>query len=181
MSRLKLTRNDFEKYGYTKDCPKCADTDAHRPFTGKKHTEICRYRIYSEFERCNDPKHRRVREELGVDDKPHEMPPRDQIDATAPEFQEILPDKAGKGKSKTVSAEPPTPMPAPPSPAPSYAPTTPADVDLVEASERMEIENAELERQMNDSGAPGMEWEDGRGPYDLDMMPEDGDAKWSRQ
>ena len=81
--RLRLTRNDFLKYGFTDDCPKCANMQTGRTLDSGNHSEACRYRMYADFEKNEDPKWRRVRTELGMDDK-YEAPPKDQIDLEAP-------------------------------------------------------------------------------------------------
>ena len=60
IQRIRLTKNDFKNYGYTGDCPKCIEMKAGSRFSARHHTEMCRYRIYSEFEKHSDPKWRQV-------------------------------------------------------------------------------------------------------------------------
>lgn len=52
--RVRVTQADFKNYGYSDNCPRCADLQAGHNRTNKPHTEACRLRIYGEFE-ANDP------------------------------------------------------------------------------------------------------------------------------
>ena len=171
IQRIRLTKNDFKNYGYTDDCPKCIEMKAGNPFSVRSHTEMCKYRIYSEFEKHSDPKWHQVQAEIRMKDK-HVAPPRDQIDASGPELSELLPDHFGTdptGIETPKASRPSTPRndssreAQPPSPVPSYAPTSPGHgisdedlADIVNTSERMEVEQDDVD-PMQDYG-----------PYDLD-------------
>ena len=65
LQRMKITRNDLLRYGYSEGCPKCADMRNGNLLTNKAHSDECRYRIYADFEANDDPKGRQVQEELG--------------------------------------------------------------------------------------------------------------------
>ena len=51
VQRIRITKNDLMRYGYSDDCPKCQDLRKNQIFTGKHHSEMCRYRLYAEFQK----------------------------------------------------------------------------------------------------------------------------------
>ena len=59
-NRIRITKNNLLRYGHIHDCPKCIDLHANKNFTGRRHTEECRWRLYSECKSNNDPKWRTV-------------------------------------------------------------------------------------------------------------------------
>ena len=56
VQRIRITKNDLMRYGYSANCPKCADMQKNNNLTLKHHTEKCRWRLYKEFQANNDPK-----------------------------------------------------------------------------------------------------------------------------
>ena len=174
--RLRLTRNDFRKYGWTPECGKCKEMKANRPFTNNPHTEDCRYRIYDEFRKHNDPKWRKAMEELGITE-PHPQPQKEHIDTEGREvgdlFHEPPPDDSH-------GVETPTGLPreiAPSSPAPSYAPTSPGQGNEAEEADG-DRHDMDLENHLQRDGG---DWNPDYGPYDLEdfdmgrMDEDDGD------
>ena len=85
-SRIRITKNDLLRYGFTHDCPKCNDVQANNNFTGRRHTEECRWRLYSESESNNDPKWRTVGRELGLVDQYQHPKPAEVDDRAAEEL-----------------------------------------------------------------------------------------------
>ena len=54
--RVRITRQDLVKYGFTKDCRRCANVEAGKHLMKETHSEVCRLRIYSDWESQKDPK-----------------------------------------------------------------------------------------------------------------------------
>ena len=46
---VKPVRKDFETYGFSDNCPKCQDLRDGVQRSGKKHTDLCRLRMYCRF------------------------------------------------------------------------------------------------------------------------------------
>ena len=77
--RLKITKNDLDKYGFTPGCRKCKAIQDGRQLSGLVHSDECRYRLYAEYESHNDPKWVKARQEIGLDgDYTH--PPVEQVE-----------------------------------------------------------------------------------------------------
>ena len=62
--RIRITRADLDKYGYTDGCPRCEAIKAGNHATEKNHTEWCRIRVYGEREKAGDPKRQRLSTQL---------------------------------------------------------------------------------------------------------------------
>ena len=54
--RIRITKADLVKYGYTDGCPRCSDLRGGAKDSTHNHTEDCRFRVYGEWEAHNDPK-----------------------------------------------------------------------------------------------------------------------------
>ena len=48
--RIRITRSDLDKYGFTDGCPLCEAIKAGKHATEKDHTEWCRIRVYDAWE-----------------------------------------------------------------------------------------------------------------------------------
>ena len=64
--RAKLTKQDFEKYGYTEGCIGCRHTERHGK-TNYGHNELCRRRIEGELKK--DESGRQRVERCGIEDQ----------------------------------------------------------------------------------------------------------------
>ena len=73
--RLRITKHDLSKYGYTTGCRRCNELRAGRIHTKDNHSEECRSRIYSEWEANNDVKWVRAQQELGLNSDHADGPP----------------------------------------------------------------------------------------------------------
>ena len=77
---MRITMKDLKRYCFTPGCPRCADMERGHTRTNKHHKDECRLRMYSEYERNDDPKWRAVKhllepkeiqsEHVVVDDEP---------------------------------------------------------------------------------------------------------------
>ena len=65
--RIRITKQDLVKYGYSPGCKRCLDIQAGKHLTREHHSEECRYRLYSEFETHHDAKWESAKRELGID------------------------------------------------------------------------------------------------------------------
>lgn len=54
--RIRITQADFEKYGYSHECPRCEALRGGAPDTNKNHSGDCRPQIYGKWEARDDPK-----------------------------------------------------------------------------------------------------------------------------
>lgn len=54
--RIRITKADLVKYGYTPGCPRCAALQGGAKDPACHHTEECRFRIDGEWESHGDPK-----------------------------------------------------------------------------------------------------------------------------
>ena len=54
--RIRITKADLDKYGFTSGCPRCADLQSGARDSTHNHSEDCRFRIYGEWEAKSDPK-----------------------------------------------------------------------------------------------------------------------------
>ena len=91
VQRIRITKNDFMRDGYS-DCRKRQDSRNNQIFTGKHHSEMCRYRLYAEFQKGNDPEWREAAQELGIAED-FQFPARGSIDADPGVVEELLGDQ----------------------------------------------------------------------------------------
>ena len=75
--RVRITRADLRKYGYSEGCPRCADLQAGRNRTNSHHSEGCRVRIYGEYEAKDPIKWRAVNRQM---EKDSEVPDDNRVD-----------------------------------------------------------------------------------------------------
>ena len=73
--RVRITRQDLVKHGFSKDCRLCVDLEAGKHFTEESHSEECRLRIFSEWESHKDPKWGLARRELQFEEIGTSLPP----------------------------------------------------------------------------------------------------------
>ena len=76
--QIRITMRDMRNYGFTDDCPRCEDLKKKLFQTNKKHSLLCRTRIYLRWEEARDPKFEAVK---------HLLPPSNTRDP-APEVDD---------------------------------------------------------------------------------------------
>ena len=54
--KIRITKTDLDKYGYSDNCPRCEALRAGALDTNKHNSEDCRFRIDGEWQTNNDPK-----------------------------------------------------------------------------------------------------------------------------
>ena len=74
VARLRITKHDLMRYGYTPRCRRCNEVRAGRIHTKDNHSEECRSRIYAEWESHKDAKWVRASRELGLEGDPADAP-----------------------------------------------------------------------------------------------------------
>ena len=89
VQRIRITKNDLMRYGYSANCPKCADVKKNNNLTLKHHTEECRARLYKAFRDNNDPKWRKVAQEVGVAED-YEHPPVTEVEVSHEAADELI-------------------------------------------------------------------------------------------
>ena len=62
--RVRITRNDLDKFGTTAGCPRCIQHDLGNFHSKLAHSEECRSRIYAEYKAAADAKWARAAEDL---------------------------------------------------------------------------------------------------------------------
>ena len=61
--RIKITTQDCNRYGFTRNCLRCADLENGNYKSKRGHNEECRQRMYAKFQEANDPKWAQVSKE----------------------------------------------------------------------------------------------------------------------
>lgn len=64
LKKVRITKVDLEKYGYTPGCPRCARLEYGQSQTRVPHNDECRLRMYRRYQREGDVKWRRAREDI---------------------------------------------------------------------------------------------------------------------
>ena len=54
--KIRITKTDLDKYGYSDNGPRCEALRAGALDTNKHHSEDCRFRMYGEWQANNDPR-----------------------------------------------------------------------------------------------------------------------------
>jgi len=75
--RIRITRSDLNKYGFTPGCRRCNDLRSGKALSRENHSEDCRLRIYGDWEANNDPKWRAAERELQIDSTATGVAPQD--------------------------------------------------------------------------------------------------------
>ena len=90
--RNRITQQDLVKYGFSKDCRRCADLEAGKHLTKESQPEKCRLRIYSKWGSHQDHKWALAKRKLLLEDVGTPLPPADieiegfdNLEATKPE------------------------------------------------------------------------------------------------
>ena len=86
--RIRITKADCIKYGYTGGCPRCADLEFGKANSKKAHNEECRTRMYRRFEQEKDAKWIRVQSEHRRDSPAVVEPIRPSVDLDAADVEE---------------------------------------------------------------------------------------------
>ena len=58
---IRISMKDLYQYGYSPDCPKCADLEKGLKKSYKDHSDSCRLRMYLQWQTHDDPKYLKVR------------------------------------------------------------------------------------------------------------------------
>ena len=92
------------RYGYSATCPKFADMQKNNSLTLKHHTERYRWRLYKAFQAKDDPKWKKVAQEVGISES-CERPPVTEVEVSHEAADELI----GAHIQQPRSA-PPTPV-----------------------------------------------------------------------
>ena len=67
LRKVRITKGDLEKYGYTPGCPRCARMELGPTKSTVGHNDVCRRRLYWHFKDSGDVKWRRAHDDLQGD------------------------------------------------------------------------------------------------------------------
>ena len=129
LRRIRITRPDIERFGYTPGCPRCTAMEVGDHESTAGHNDTCRTRMYGEYKRTNHPKWRRAMAEAGLRVDSSE-PADSSREERRPARDDGPPPKAPRresaaSSSQDAAAASSSRVPPPPSPRQGPAPSTP--------------------------------------------------------
>ena len=99
--RVRITKKDLARHGFTQGCPRCADLELGRVDSRKNHNAECRARMYGKFEAEKNQKYAKVRAERERAEQEN-LPMPNFVDLDAADYDRWLSREATKSP---VSAE----------------------------------------------------------------------------
>ena len=64
--RVRITKIDLARHGFTPGCPRCAELELGRVDSVKNHNAVCRARMYNKFETEKHEKYTKVRAIMNI-------------------------------------------------------------------------------------------------------------------